>query len=301
MTFGGFELQALTIKELAAAGLDADDVAAVIRRGIDEDLGAVGDLTSQAIVADDARIECRYVPRTAGVIAGIPVLAAIVDHCLGDDVTLTPHVADGDRLAAQQPIATIEATARGVLAIERLSLNLLGHLSGIATVARAWVDAVAGTSARIRDTRKTTPGLRDLEKYAVRCGGGVNHRRGLDSGILIKDNHVAAAGGIAAALERVRAVHDGDEVPVQVEVDDLAELAEAIEHGAESILLDNFTDVQLADAVGYVRRTRPEVVLEASGGLSIERAASAAATGVDYLAVGGLTHSAPVLDIGLDS
>ncbi len=290
-----------TTLALKAAGLDPDDVLVVIQRGLDEDLGTAGDVTSAATVAEDARLTCAFTARRAGVVAGVPVLAAIVDHSLGDDATLTLHVADGEQLVAGQQIATIEASARGVLAIERLSLNLLGHLSGIATVTRIWVDAVAGTSAQIRDTRKTTPGLRDLEKYAVRCGGGVNHRRGLDSGVLIKDNHVSAAGGIAAALQRVRAADVGDDVSVQVEVDSMAELAEAVEHGALSILLDNFGDQQLAEAVAHVRRTRPEVVLEASGGLTLERAATVAATGVDYLAIGGLTHSAPSLDIGLDA
>jgi nicotinate-nucleotide pyrophosphorylase (carboxylating) len=235
------------------------------------------------------------------VIAGLPVLAAIVDQCLGDDAVLTLSAADGDVVAAMQTVATLEASARGLLAVERLSLNLLGHLSGIATVTRSWVDAVAGTTARIRDTRKTTPGLRDLEKYAVRCGGGVNHRRGLDSGVLIKDNHVSAAGGIAAALDRVRSAYPGDAVPVQVEVDDMAELAEALAHGAPAILLDNFTDEELTAAVALVRGSSPATILEASGGLTLARAASAAATGVDYLAVGALTHSAPVLDIGLDA
>lgn len=289
-----------TAAALRAAGLRPDDVLVVIQRGIDEDLGIVGDLTGSATVAADARLKCHYVPRRDGVIAGLPVIAAVVDHYLGDDAMFVPAAADGDLLRAGQVIATIEAPARGVLAVERLSLNLLGHLSGIATVTRAWVDAVAGTSAQIRDTRKTTPGLRDLEKYAVRCGGGVNHRRGLDSGVLIKDNHVSAAGGVAAALEQVRAAYPAADVSIQVEVDDLIELAEALQHGAPAILLDNFTDAQLVEAVDYVRRTRPEVVLEASGGLTIERAASVAATGVDFLAVGSLTHSAPVLDIGLD-
>ncbi len=290
-----------TKQALREAGLDPDDVLAVIRRGVEEDLGTAGDLTSTATVAADARLVCRYVPRAAGVIAGMPVLAAIVDHCLGRDATLRAVAADGDRLEPGQPIATIEAPARGVLAIERLSLNLLGHLSGIATVTGAWVDAVAGTSARIRDTRKTTPGLRNLEKYAVRCGGGVNHRRGLDDGVLIKDNHVSAAGGVAQALTRVREANLGDDIPVQVEVDDMTELFDALANGASAILLDYFTDDELSDAVSFVRRTRPEVVLEASGGLSLDRAGAVAATGVDYLAVGGLTHSAPSLDIGLDT
>jgi nicotinate-nucleotide pyrophosphorylase (carboxylating) len=294
-------IRSTTKKLLREAGLDPDDVLTVIKRGIEEDLGTAGDITSRATVAADAQLTCRYVPRAPGVIAGMPVLSAIVDHCLEKEAALTPLVCDGDRLVAGQTIATIEASARGVLAVERLSLNLLGHLSGIATVTRSWVDAVAGTSTRIRDTRKTTPGLRDLEKYAVRCGGGVNHRRGLDGGVLIKDNHVSAAGGVAAALERVAAADLGDDVPVQIEVDDMTQLFDALANGAPSVLLDNFAADELADAVAFVRRTRPEVVLEASGGLSLERAAAVAATGVDYLAVGGLTHSAPALDIGLDS
>jgi nicotinate-nucleotide pyrophosphorylase (carboxylating) len=294
-------MRAATKRDLQAAGLDPADVLKVIRRGIEEDLGTAGDITSSATVAADARLTCRYVARSAGVIAGMPVLAAVIDHHLGSDATLTPSVADGDLLTSGQTIATVEASARGLLAIERLSLNLLGHLSGIATVTRAWVDAVAGTSAQIRDTRKTTPGLRDLEKYAVRCGGGVNHRRGLDGGVLIKDNHVSAAGGVAAALERVRKARLAKGVPVQVEVDDMTELFDALANGAPAILLDNFSNEELADAVSFVRRTRPEVAIEASGGLSLERAAAVAATGVDYLAVGGLTHSSPVLDIGLDT
>jgi nicotinate-nucleotide pyrophosphorylase (carboxylating) len=294
-------IRSTTKQALRAAGLDPNDVLAVIKRGIEEDLGTAGDLTSSATVAADARLTGRYVSRKQGVIAGMPVLAAIVDHCLEKDAVLTPTVSDGDRLASGQTIATIEASARGVLVIERLSLNVLGHLSGIATITRSWVDAVAGTEAQIRDTRKTTPGLRDLEKYAVRCGGGVNHRRGLDGGVLIKDNHIAAAGGVAAALERVQKAYRRDNVSIQNEVDDMTQLFEALAHGADAILLDNFNDEELADAVAFVRRTRSDVVLEASGGLSFKRAGSVAATGVDYISVGALTHSAPTLDIGLDT
>jgi nicotinate-nucleotide pyrophosphorylase (carboxylating) len=294
-------IRSATKKALREAGLDPDDVLVVIKRGLEEDLGTAGDITSAATVSADAVLTCHFVPRAAGVIAGLPVLSAIVDHCLEKGATLSLAVADGDRVAPGQPVATIEASARGVLSIERLSLNLLGHLSGIATLTRSWVDAVAGTEARIRDTRKTTPGLRDLEKYAVRCGGGVNHRRGLDGGVLIKDNHIAAAGGVAAALKQVNAAKLGDDIPLQVEVDDMAQLFDALANGAPSVLLDNFAGDELADAVAFVRRTRPDVVLEASGGLSLERAAAVAATGVDYLAVGALTHSAPILDIGLDT
>jgi nicotinate-nucleotide pyrophosphorylase (carboxylating) len=293
-------IRSATKKALREAGLDPDDVLVVIKRGLEEDLGTAGDITSAATVSADAVLTCHFVPRAAGVIAGLPVLSAIVDHCLEKGATLSLAVADGDRVAPGQPVATIEASARGVLSIERLSLNLLGHLSGIATLTRSWVDAVAGTEARIRDTRKTTPGLRDLEKYAVRCGGGVNHRRGLDGGVLIKDNHIAAAGGVAAALKQVNAAKLGDDIPLQVEVDDMAQLFDALANGAPSVLLDNFADDELADAVAFVRRTRPDVVLEASGGLSLQRAPAVAATGVDYLAVGALTHSAPILDIGLD-
>jgi nicotinate-nucleotide pyrophosphorylase (carboxylating) len=294
-------IRSATKKALRDAGLDPDDVLVVIKRGLEEDLGTAGDITSAATVSADAVLTCHFVARAAGVIAGLPVLSAIVDHCLEKGATLRLAVADGDRVVPGQPIATIEASARGVLSIERLSLNLLGHLSGIATLTRSWVDAVAGTGARIRDTRKTTPGLRDLEKYAVRCGGGVNHRRGLDGGVLIKDNHIAAAGGVAAALKQVNAAKLGDDIPLQVEVDDMAQLFDALANGAPSVLLDNFAGDELADAVAFVRRTRPDVVLEASGGLSLERAAAVAATGVDYLAVGALTHSAPILDIGLDT
>jgi len=185
--------------------------------------------------------------------------------------------------------------------MERTSLNLLGHLCGIATETRRWVDALAGTGARVRDTRKTLPLLRDLEKYAVRCGGGVNHRRGLDDAVLIKDNHVAAAGGVGAALEAVRAAGLPDGVVVQVEVDSLAQLDEALAHGATQVLLDNFSLDDSAEAVRRVRATAPQVLLEASGGLTLDRARAVAETGVDFLAVGALTHSVTQLDIGLDA
>jgi nicotinate-nucleotide pyrophosphorylase (carboxylating) len=266
-----------------------------------EDLGEIGDVTSAATISDDAVISARYVSRGAGVVAGLPVLAAVVDTCLGATTTLRLLNKDGERLAAGDVLAEIVGPARGVLAIERLSLNLLGHLSGVATLTRAWVDAVSMTSARIRDTRKTTPGLRDLEKYAVRCGGGVNHRRGLDDAVLIKDNHVASAGGVGAALDRVRAAYPDGNLVVQVEVDDATQLEEALEHGATQILLDNFTEADMVSAVARVRERAPGVMLEASGGLRLDRAERVARTGVDYLAVGALTHSARSLDIGLDA
>jgi nicotinate-nucleotide pyrophosphorylase (carboxylating) len=298
---GQFPLRPETRQALEAAGLEPDDVLDVVRRAVAEDLGAAGDVTSAATVPSDARLVGRYVPRKPGVIAGLPVLAAIVDHCLGEDASLSLLACDGDEVVAGDPVATLDAPARGLLAVERVSLNLLGHLSGIATVTQSWMAAVSGTSARIRDTRKTTPGLRDLEKYAVRCGGGVNHRRGLSEGVLIKDNHATAAGGPAAALDLVRTAYPDGALPVQVEVDDLDQLGDVLALGAREVLLDNFTDAQLRRAVDLVRAEYPEVVLEASGGLSLEHAKAVAETGVDYLAVGALTHSAPVLDIGLDT
>jgi nicotinate-nucleotide pyrophosphorylase (carboxylating) len=299
--FATHSLRTSTREALTAAGLDPDDVLRVIRRAAEEDLGVVGDVTSTATIRADAVISARYVTREAGTVAGLPVLAAVVEACLGATAALRLLRTDGDRLAPGAVLAEIVGPALGVLSIERLSLNLLGHLSGIATLTRSWVDAVASTSARIRDTRKTTPGLRDLEKYAVRCGGGVNHRRGLDDAVLIKDNHIASAGGVGAALERVRAAYPDGGMVVQVEVDDLAQLVEALDHRATQILLDNFAVDQLAAAVAVVRDRAPGVLLEASGGLSLDIAEQVARTGVDYLAVGALTHSARSLDIGLDS
>lgn len=285
---------------LAAAGLDPAHTVRLIRAALAEDLGADGDLTSRLTVPADARLRVRYVTRQAGVVAGLPVLAAIVDEVAGEAASLTLTRTDGDRIAPGDVLAELAAPARPVLALERTSLNLLGHLSGVATATRAWADAIAGTSARVRDTRKTMPLLRALEKHAVRCGGGVSHRAGLYDAVLIKDNHVAAAGGVGAALDAV-AIGRPAGVVVQVEIDDLAQLDEALAHGAEQVLLDNFDVPALAAAVAHVRRTAPHVVIEASGGLTLDRAAAVAATGVDYLAVGALTHSSPALDIGLDA
>jgi nicotinate-nucleotide pyrophosphorylase (carboxylating) len=297
--------------QLESAGLDPDDVARMIRRGLEEDLGTAGDLTSAATVTADARLTVTYTARQPGTVAGLPVLALAAELVTGR--ALDPLVTDGAAVDPGTAIARLDAAARDVLVLERLSLNLLGHLSGVATVTRRWVDAVAGTGARIRDTRKTTPGLRDLEKYAVRCGGGVNHRRGLDDGILVKDNHLVAAGGVTAALDRVAdALATGAATAarlVQLEVDDLDQLDEALQHplftaapcdGSRQLLCDNFALDALATAVSRVRAVAPAVAIEASGGLTLDRAAAVAATGVDYLAVGALTHSAPGLDIGLD-
>jgi nicotinate-nucleotide pyrophosphorylase (carboxylating) len=234
------------------------------------------------------------VPRAAGVLAGLPVAEAAF-WLASPDIVTEPLAADGDLIRPGEPVLRVSGPVAPVLTAERTALNLLGHLSGIATLTRRWVDAVAGTGARIRDTRKTLPGLRALQKYAVRCGGGGNHRMSLSDAALIKDNHVAAAGSVAAAFAAVRAEAAG--LPLEVECDTLDQVAEALAAGADLILLDNFT---VADTAVAVRLSGGRALLEASGGLTLATARSVAQTGVDYLAVGALTHSAPVLDIGLD-
>ncbi len=235
----------------------------------------------------------------AGVVAGLPVAAAVVDAVCGDAASAFEHlVTDGDRVEPGTAVARVHAPTRLLLTAERSALNLLCHLSGVATLTRRWVDALAGTATVVRDTRKTTPGLRALEKYAVRVGGGANHRMGLSDAALVKDNHVAAAGGVAAAFAAVRSL--AASIPVEIEVDSLAGLTEALAAGADTVLLDNFTPALMTDAVALRDRLAPGVTLEASGGLSLAVAAEVGATGVDFVAVGELTHSAPVLDLGLD-
>jgi nicotinate-nucleotide pyrophosphorylase (carboxylating) len=293
-------LSPTTRNALADAGLDADSAERVLRTALAEDLGEAGDITSAATVADDAQaMTAAYVSRTPGVVAGLPLIGATFDLLVTGDARVECLVDDGEKIEPGQPLATVTAPAGALLAAERTSLNLLGRLSGIATVTRRWAEAVAGTGAHIRDTRKTTPGLRDLEKYAVRCGGGVNHRRGLYDAYLIKDNHIAAAGGVGAALAGVERARRAD-VEVQVEVDDMDQLLEALAHRPPSILLDNFTIDELTVAVRTIRDVAPDTRIEASGGLQLAQARDVALTGVDYLAVGQLTHSAPQLDIGLD-
>lgn len=289
-----------TVAALRQAGLDPVATTQILLATLAEDLGDGGDLTSLATVPVDAMLDVAWVTREAGTAAGLPVLDALVELVVGQDAPLSLGVADGDRIRAGETLAVLRAPARAVLAAERTSLNLLGHLCGVATVTRSWVDAVAGTSVGIRDTRKTMPLLRALQKYAVRCGGGVNHRAGLYDAVLIKDNHVAAAGSVGAALDAVHTSHPPGTLTVQVEVDDLDQLEEALAHGAGHILLDNFDLPTLHDAVIRVRRKHPGTVLEASGGLTLADAVKVAATGVDLLAVGALTHSAKNLDIGLD-
>jgi len=282
---------------LSAAELT--EVRQIIARALDEDLRYGPDVTTTATVPADAMAEAAMVTREAGVIAGVDVALLVLDEVLGHQAyTVLDRVADGARLGPGAPVLRLQADTRGLLTAERTMLNLVCHLSGIATATAAWVDAVEGTSARIRDTRKTLPGLRVLQKYAVRVGGGMNHRMGLGDAALIKDNHVAAAGSVAAALRAVRAA--APEVPCEVEVDSLEQFDEVLAEAPELVLLDNFPVWQTQTAVQRRDTRAPGVLLESSGGLTLDSAATYAATGVDYLAVGALTHSVRVLDIGLD-
>lgn len=281
---------------LAKHGLDPDDVLRVVRLALDEDLAFGPDVTTTSTVPAAATATGEIVPRSPGVLAGVHVAAAVFDVVGGRDVDIRVAAADGDRIAPEQAVLAVSGPTRALLTAERTALNLIGHLSGVATLTGAWVEAVAGTGAAIRDTRKTLPGLRALEKYAVRCGGGVNHRMALGDAALVKDNHVATAGGITPAVEAVRAA--APDIPLEVECDTLDQVREAIAAGVQLVLLDNFSTADTRTAVELVRGTG--VRLEASGGLSLERAREVAATGVDYLAVGALTHSAPVLDLGFD-
>jgi len=280
---------------LVAAGFSLDAVSSLITMALDEDLDGGVDVTTVATVPVDQRATLDLVARGAGVAAGAPVAAAVFTEVCGSDAAITIATPDGTRVEPGTVILSVTGSTHELLRAERPALNLLGHLSGIATATRAWVDAIEGTGARIRDTRKTTPGMRRLEKYAVRCGGGVNHRMSLSDAALVKDNHVVAAGGVAEAFDLVRTQFPG--LDVEVEVDSLDQLDEVLAAGADLVLLDNFTPEQMREAV---RRTSGRARLEASGGLSLDVAAEVASTGVDYLAVGALTHSAPVLDIGAD-
>jgi nicotinate-nucleotide pyrophosphorylase (carboxylating) len=268
----------------------------IVRGALAEDLGRAGDITAQACIDPDARLRAAFVARADGVLAGLSC-ARLALAALDPAGAFKIRATDGGSVAAGQTLATVEANARALLAAERVALNLLCRLSGVATLTAAYVAQTAGTHARIIDTRKTTPGLRILEKYAVRCGGGSNHRFGLDDAILIKDNHVAACGGVGAALARVRA-RAGHMVKVEVEVDNLDQLREALEHRPDVIMLDNFA---LDDLRAAVALASGRVVLEASGGVNLASVRDIAHTGVDYISVGALTHSAPVFDIGLDA
>jgi nicotinate-nucleotide pyrophosphorylase (carboxylating) len=326
-----------TLAALRAAGLDAVDVARAVRAALDEDFAYGPDVTSAATVAGRT-VTADVVAREAGVLAGGPVALAVLDliggyaqgpaasrraapragasaregrraAAGGRGVSGTVLAPDGARIGAGDAVLRVTGPAPAVLGAERTMLNFLTHLSGIATATRAWADAIEGTGAVVRDTRKTTPGLRVLDKYAVRCGGGRNHRMGLGDAALVKDNHVAAAGGVAAAVTAVRAAAAarsgsagsaaGAGLVVEVECDSVAQVREALDAGAHFLLLDNMPLGSLREAVA-VARDYYGVRLEASGGLRLENAREVAQTGVDYLAVGALTHSSPALDLGLD-
>lgn len=288
-------LTTATADQLTKAGLDPAEVIALVERALAEDLGDGVDVTSVATVPFDAEGVADFVARADGVVAGLPVVRAVLELVTDNSVVLDAKVADGTPVRGGDVLLSATALTRALLTGERTALNVLCHLSGIATVTRRWVDAVAGTGARILDTRKTNPGLRALEKYAVRCGGGTNKRMGLYDAALVKDNHVVAAGGVAEAYVAVRSLFP--DVDVQVECDTVAQVHEALAAGATFLLLDNMSVDDLAESV---RVTAGRAELEATGGLTLDRAHAVASTGVDYLSVGALTHSAPVLDIGVD-
>ena len=267
-----------------------------VRAALAEDLGRAGDITAQACIDADAVMSVVFATRQSGVVAGL-ACARLAILALDPKASFGAVVEDGARVEAGAVLARVTGNARAILSAERTALNLMGRLSGVATLTRAYVDQTQGTAARIVDTRKTTPGLRHLEKYAVRCGGGVNHRFGLDDAILIKDNHVAACGGVANALKRARAFA-GHLTKVELEVDSLEQLTQALPHGADVIMLDNFSPEDLKKAVALAG---DKVVLEASGGVNLQTVRAIAQSGVQVVSVGALTHSAPVLDIGLDA
>ncbi|MEV7551303.1 carboxylating nicotinate-nucleotide diphosphorylase [Amycolatopsis sp. NPDC089917] len=283
---------------LAEHGLDVADVRRVVTTALAEDLRYGPDATTSATVPESAEALAELTPRTAGVVAGIPVALAVFDVVLGSGLEILAARDDGDRLTAGEPALVVRGPVRGLLTAERTALNLVCHLSGIATATAAWVAALEGTGCRVRDSRKTLPGLRLLEKYAVRAGGGVNHRLGLGDAVLIKDNHVVAAGSVTAALAAAR--EHAPELHCEVEVDDLAQLEEALAAGADEVLLDNFTPDECAKAVDRRDEVSPKTRLESSGGLRLDVARAYAESGVDFLSVGALTHSSPALDLGMD-
>jgi nicotinate-nucleotide pyrophosphorylase (carboxylating) len=286
------------ITEVTAAGLDPRAVYDAIAAALAEDLPSDGpgvDVTSEATIPADVRGDADFAAREDGVVAGLAIAELVFVYVLGGDVEITDRVPDGTRVGAGDVVMRVSGPVRGLLTAERTALNFACHLSGVATATAAWVDALAGTRARVLDTRKTLPGYRALQKYAVRCGGGVNHRFSLSDMALVKDNHVVAAGGVLPAFEAVRNRYP--DIPVEVEVTDLDQLRELLDAGCERILLDNMTAAQMAEAVQV---TAGRATLEASGGLTIERAREVAETGVDFISVGALTHSVKVFDIGMD-
>ena len=293
-TLSAPSLSAPTLAALAEADLDADYVSALAVAAVAEDLAGGVDVTSVATVRADLLGTASFTARGSGVVAGIPVAMAVLDV-----VGAVEHLSrgtDGQPVVPGDTVLDVRGPVRTLLTAERSALNLLCHLSGVASLTRQWADAVAGTDAHIRDTRKTTPGLRLLEKYAVRCGSGVNHRMSLSDAALVKDNHVVAAGGVAAAFDAVR--REFPDLEVEVECDTVAQVREVVEAGADLVLLDNMSLDDLRAAVDICKAAG--VMTEASGGLRLDTARAVAETGVDFLSVGALTHSAKVLDLGVD-
>ncbi len=285
--------EALT-DELVDCGLEPVKVYAAVEGALAEDLPGE-DVTSAATLDPAELAEADLVARRDGVVAGLAVAEMVFRYVVGEDLEVRREAVDGEAVRRGDVLMSVHGPVPALLTAERTALNFLCHLSGVATTTHAWVHALAGTSARVRDTRKTTPGFRALEKYAVRCGGGVNHRGSLSDQALVKDNHVLAAGGVVPAYQAVRARYPA--LPVQVEVTSVDQLRELLEVGADQVLLDNMTPAQMSEAV---RVNAGRAKLEASGGLTLEQAREVAETGVDFLAVGALTHSAPVLDIAMD-
>ena len=287
------------LDELRGAGLDPQALHAMVAAALAEDLPGdphpAEDVTTAATIPAGARGVADLAARSAGVAAGLAVAELVFCYVLGDQVRVSGRVPDGAPVSAGDVVMTVAGPVRGLLTAERTALNFASHLSGIATATAAWVAALEGTGARVLDTRKTLPGWRALQKYAVRCGGGVNHRFSLVDMALVKDNHVLAAGGVVPAYEAVR--RRWPDLPVEVEVTGLDELSQLLDAGCDRIMLDNMSDQQMVEAV---RLTAGRATLEASGGLTIDRAREVAATGVDFISVGALTHSVQVLDLGMD-
>lgn len=272
-----------------------ETIQTLVRLALDEDLGERGDITSKATIAVDARIRGKIFAKAPGMIAGLAAAKAVY-QCVDPNVVFEPQIEDGSLVAPGTLVCTVSGRGRSILTGERIALNFLQRLSGIATLTAQYVRAVAGTKAVILDTRKTTPGWRLLEKYAVRMGGGQNHRIGLYDMVMIKDNHIEAAGGISAAVGLVRAYPEAKGLPIILEVENLNQLREALELGVDRILLDNMDEATMREAVAITGRRIP---LEASGNMTLERVAAVAATGVDFISVGALTHSAPALDLSM--
>jgi nicotinate-nucleotide pyrophosphorylase (carboxylating) len=282
------------IEELGDAGLDPRAIYDAVVLAVAEDLPGA-DVTSAATIPASARGVADFAAREPGVVAGLTLAALVFHAVMGEDVEITDRLPEGTRVRPGDVVMRVGGPVRGLLTAERTALNYASHLSGVATATAAWVDALAGTRARVLDTRKTLPTYRALQKYAVRCGGGVNHRFTLSDMAMVKDNHVVAAGGVVPAYRAVRDAYP--ELPVEVEVTDLDQLRELLDAGCDRILLDNMDSPTMAEAV---RITAGRATLEASGGLTFERAREVAETGVDFISVGALTHSVKVFDLGMD-